>query len=150
MKIGNVTITPNEDFLVLPRPGDDIVFRALAVDSLEEFEAMCPMPEAPGVRKAGGFERDKKDPAYRALVEVRNEQRMHYLVIRSLECNEIEWDNVDVTQPATWKNWSDELKAAGLSDVECGRVVTCVLNANSLNEAKVQEAIDSFLLGRDQ
>jgi len=75
---------------------------------------------------------------------------MHYLVIRSLECNEIEWDNVDVTQPATWKNWSDELKAAGLSDVECGRVVTCVLNANSLNEAKVQEAIDSFLLGRDQ
>lgn len=150
MKIGNVEVTRNEEVLVLPRPTGDLVIKALAVSSMDEFETLCPPPKAPGIRTKEGFKPDTDDETYRSLVSTRDEQRMHYLVIRSLEVSEIEWETVKADNPSTWKEWTNELKAAGVSDIECGRIVTCVLSANSLNEEKLQAAREVFLHGQAQ
>jgi len=150
MKIGDVEVTPNEEILVLPRPTQDIVIRAKAVTSMEEFEALCPVPEAPGIRTKDGFRPDTTDEGYIGLLAHHNEQRMHFLVINSLEPSEIEWDGVKLDNPSTWKLWAEELKEAGLTDVECGRIIRCVLSANSLDEEKITAAREVFLRGRAQ
>ena len=150
MKIGDVEVTPNEEVLVLPRPSKDIVIRAKALTSMDEFEALCPAPKAPGIRTKEGFRPDTEDETYRGLVSLYNQQRMHFLVINSLEPSEITWEKVKSDNPSTWSLWSEELKEAGLSDVECGRIIRCVLAANSLDEEKIKAAREVFLRGRAQ
>lgn len=150
MKIGSVEITPCEEILVLPRPGEDLVIIAHSVTTMDEFDTLCPEPQPPGIRTKDGFRPDKEDEGYKELVAHHAAQRTHFMVINSLIPSEIEWDNVTLDDPVTWKNWSEELKEAGLSDIECGRILKCVLSANSLDDEKIDAARDSFLLGRLQ
>jgi hypothetical protein len=70
------------------------------------------------------------------------------MVIRSLEPSEIEWDTVDPDNPSTWLNWDRDMKSAGLSQVECNRILQLVFQANCLDEAKLQKAREAFLLGQ--
>jgi hypothetical protein len=70
------------------------------------------------------------------------------MCLRSLEPSNIEWETVDIDDPGTWLNWDVELKAAGISDVEGQRIINLVMAANSLDEKKVEEARQAFLLGQ--
>jgi len=149
MKIGGVEITVSEEVLVLPRSqADDIVIKARAVDIQEDFDKLVPPVEAPGVRTKNGFKPDTEDADYLTQVENRNSKWFDYLVLRSLVVNEIDWQTVNMDDPATWHNWDTELRAAGLSDVEVKRVSACVVEANALNEAKLEAARKDFLLGQ--
>lgn len=150
MKIGTVEITPCEEVLVLPRSGEDIVIRACSVKSMEPFEAMCPEPKAPGIRTRDGHRPDMKDEGYLSQMAHHSQQRTHYMVVTSLIPSDIEWGNVKLDDPSTWKNWSEELKEAGISDIECGRILKCVLAANSLDDDKINAAREAFLLGQLQ
>jgi hypothetical protein len=152
MKIGGREIkSMSEEVLVLPRLSDeDIVIVARAVKSMDEFEAICPEPKAPGVRTKDGFRPDEKDEGYVALMDQHAEQRLAFIVIKSLEASDIEWESVSIDDPGTWKNWRPNFEEAGLSAIEVGRIVTCVMRANSLNETKLEEAREAFLLGRAQ
>jgi hypothetical protein len=76
------------------------------------------------------------------------QHRFAYMVVNSLAPSEIEWDKVNPDDPASCGQWMKELQAAGLNDAECTRIINCVLSANSLNEAKLKEARDAFLLGQ--
>ena len=49
--------------------------------------------------------------------------------------------------PSTWANWETELKDNGLSQMECNRVLALVLEANCLDEKKLQKARELFLQG---
>jgi hypothetical protein len=149
MKIGGVELNgPCEEVLVLPRLNtDDIVIKARAVMDMDAFDAICPEPKAPGVRKKGGFAPNLNDKTYLQQVAQRDETRFAYMVIKSLEPSEIEWEQVDMDRPNTWPKWSDELKEGGLSATEVNRVVGCVMQANSLDEAKLKEARELFLHG---
>jgi hypothetical protein len=71
------------------------------------------------------------------------------MVIRSLAPSEIEWDTANVNDPRTWANWEDDLKSGGLTQVECNRVLALVLEANALDEAKLQKAREVFLRGQE-
>ena len=75
-------------------------------------------------------------------------KRLGYMVIRSLAPSEIEWDTANVNDPRTWANWEDDLKSGGLTQVECNRVLALVLEANALDEAKLQKAREVFLAGQ--
>jgi hypothetical protein len=151
MKIGNVEITRCEQVLVLPRlDSEDIVFRATAVSSMDEFNAICPEPKAPGIRTKDGFKPDTKDEGYQQLVSLHGDKRLAFIVIKSLEPSNIEWDEVNIEDPTTWTKWQEELLDAGLSNIEANRVVACVMEANALDEGKLKEARDSFLLGLAQ
>lgn len=149
MRIGGVEVNgPAEEVLVLPRlEGANIVFRARAVLDMEDFEALCPVPKPPGIRTKEGWKPNENDETYRQRVAQHGEQRFAYMVIKSLEPSDIEWDDVNVDDPSTWLNWSEELKKAGISSTEINRIIVCVMQANALDEAKLKEARELFLRG---
>jgi hypothetical protein len=149
MKIGGVELKgPNEEVLVLPRLSGNIVIRAQAVTDMSAFDAMVPVPKAPGIRTKDGFKPDTKDVTYQAMQANYSDQRMAYIVIKSIELSEIEWSKVSLADPTTWLGWQTELKEAGLSEIECNRIVICVMQANSLDEDKLRSAREVFLRGQ--
>lgn len=151
MKIGGIDpkSLPMEELLVLPRGDKEIVFRATGVPDYAEFNALCPEPKAPGKLVAGsGWEPNKDDPDYKSLVDLHNSKRTAWMVINSLIPSKIEWDTVVVGKPSTWVNWEADMKAAGLSQVECNRVIQLVFQANCLDEDKLKKAREVFLAGQ--
>ena len=149
MRIGGVEIKgPAEEVLVLPRlDGNDIIIRAIAVLDMDEFEALCPVPKPPGIRTKAGWTPNENDETYKEQVTRHGEMRFAYMVLKSLEPSEIEWDRVDADKPATWLEWQDELKEAGMAATEINRIIVCVMSANALDEAKLKEAREVFLRG---
>ncbi len=151
MRIGGVNIDgPNEEILVLPRLGEgaDIIIHATAVSDMSEFHALVPEPKAPGKLTRNGWEPILNDDTFKARMTKYGEQRYAYMLIRSLEPSRIEWETVDLSNPKTWTKWEEELRDAGLSTVEVDRISVCVMRANALDEKKLKEARELFLLGR--
>lgn len=151
MRVAGIEITECEELLVLPRPnGDALPFRAKAVAVKDEFDRLVPEPVAPMLQKKGGKVSDLQDKDYLAAVSKRDDARFALMCLRSLEPSKIEWDQVKIEEPNTWTLWTDELKEAGLSEVEVNRVIGLVMAANALDEAKISEARASFLLGQGE
>jgi hypothetical protein len=152
MKIGGVQVTTCEELIVLYRggPGKDIPIRARAVAINDVFNKLVPVPVPPMVLKKGGVkESDLADKDYKAALSHRDNLRFAYLILRSLEPSNIEWEIIDMEKPSTWLKWSDELLESGLSDKEVQRVVDAVMVAGSLSEAKLEEARAAFLRGQE-
>lgn len=147
MKIGGVTVTRCEEVLSLPRTDGNINFIAQAIESMDEFDAMCPKPTAP-VRITSDGKKPHESENFLSQLRLWSEKRHAYICIKSLEPSDVEWDDVDLEKPDTWSKWMQELLDAGLADVELQRVQVLVLEANALSEAKLKEARDSFLRGR--
>jgi hypothetical protein len=147
MRIGGVNIDSNEEILVLPRLGEDIIIRAIAVSDMSEFHALVPEPKAPGKLTKNGWEPILNDETFKQKMIRYGEQRYAFMLIRSLEPSKIEWETVDTGNPKTWVKWDEELRAAGLSTVEVDRISVCVMRANALDEKKLKEARELFLLG---
>lgn len=157
MKIGGIEVKGlNEAVLVLTRDNldtgvcDKIVIKARAVADMDEFDKLVPEPKAPGIRTRDGWKPNIKDETYRQRLERYNNQRLAYMIIRSLEPSEIEWEEVSFDNPSTWLEWDKELRDAGFSDVEINRVVMCVMQANALDEDKLKVAREVFLLGQGE
>lgn len=147
MKIGGKTPTVAEEILALPRTNGDIIVKARAVLDMAMFESLVPMPTPPKVMKAGeGFKEDTTAESFVAQIKRRNDLRLDFIAINSLY--EIEWDEVDLDKPNTWPKWSEELENAGLSDMERKRIFLAVLNANSLDDRKLELAREAFLRGQ--
>jgi hypothetical protein len=137
----------NVEEIVIPRGDDQIVLRAQAVLDNEEFDDLCPRPKPQVLLMKGGKRVEKTDaPAYQQAINTWGEQRVAWLVIKSLEATEgLEWETVKIDDPSTWLNYRSELKASGFSDNEQARILAGVMAANGLNEAKVAEARERFL-----
>lgn len=149
MKIGGVQVTaPAEQLLVIPRDGGPLVFRARALPDMSEFEALCPIPAPPGALTKDGWVPNAADPTYKAVLENHAKKRLAFLVIRTLEPSNIEWDTVDPNNPKTWVNWDTDLKNAGMIQNERNRVLDLCVECNVLTEEKIKNARDSFLLGQ--
>jgi len=134
--------------LVLPRGEDNIIIKAQSIPDFDEFDKLCPEPKAPGILTKAGWEPNLKDESYRSVLNIYQENRIAYLIVRSLEVSDIEWDSVDVNNPKTWTNYIADFKEAGLSEIEIGHIVQLVMEANSLDEKKLEEARKNFLLGQ--
>jgi len=149
MKIGGVEIQgPAEEVLVLPRlEGENIVIRARAVADMDEFEALCPLPTPPGIRTKDGWKPNANDETYMQRVQQHGELRFAYMVLKSLEPSNVEWEKINISDPSTWMEWQKELKEAGISSTEVNRIIVCVMQANALDEAKLKEAREVFLRG---
>ena len=149
MKIGGVdpTTLKAEEVLVLPRGEDVIVFRAQGLKDMEEFFKLCPEPEPPRKQTREGVVADLEDDGYQKMLVEHRRRYMSYMVIRALEPSQIEWDSVQLDNPLTWTNWERDLKVAGLMQVECNRIVSLVMQANCLDEAKLDKARELFQRG---
>jgi hypothetical protein len=151
MKIGGVPVNgPHEEILVLPRGEDQIIIRAKAVLELDAFDVLCPEPKAPGRLTKDGFIPNREDETYQQTLARHNEKRIAYLVLRSLEPSNIEWDTVDINNPKTWTNYVPDFRKAGFSTIEINRIVATVMAANALDEAKLEQARRVFLRGQAQ
>lgn len=151
MKIGGVEVKPCVEVLVLPRAeSEDIIIRAKSVSINEDFEKLVPEPVAPNVRTKDGSKPDLKDESYRQQVKARENKRFAYMVLRSLEDSNIEWEKTDIDRHETWDGWDKELQEAGLSEVETNRIIGAVMVANSLDESKLVEARAAFLQGQGE
>ncbi len=152
MKIGGVEIKgPSEEILVLPRLEDDIVIRCRAVLDMSHFHALCPEPVAQIHLVAGGKRvQQTEDPGYLALCAEHAQKRFSFIALKSLEPSEIEWSTVNMDNPSTWANWEKELLSAGLSSIELNRIVACIMQANCLDESKLEKARETFLRGLEE
>lgn len=150
MKINGQAIEArlNEDVLILPRGEEGLAIRARAIPDFEEFNKVCPAPKPPGKLTKDGWVPNVEDDTFKKRVEQHAIQRIGWMVINSLQ--EVEWDTVDPENPKTWANWEEDLKNAGFTSVESNHILALVLEVNSLNEAKLKEARDSFLRGQEQ
>ena len=115
---------------------------------MEEFQAKCPLPKPPGKFTKDGWVAEENDPTYQQVMAEWGKKRLGYIVTRSLEPSNIEWDTVKLDDPRTWANWETDLIDGGLTQIEANRVLALVMEANSLDEAKLSKAREVFLLVR--
>ena len=147
MNIGGIPVTKCEEVLVLPRVGENLVFKARAIEDMIAFDVMCPKPVAP-TRLTSQGEVSHESDNFLSSFKAWSAKRFAYICVKSLEESEIEWGEVDLEKPETWTKWTDELVEAGLASVEVQKVQTLVLEANALSESKLKEARDAFLHGQ--
>lgn len=148
MKIKGRNLQANVETLVLPRPGgEDIVLTFRALADIDEFEKMVPEPEAPkGRNSKGQIVPDFEDESFKQQMKRRSDQQYDYMMLASMSATEgLEWDRVNIKDPNTYHHWEAELKEAGFSMWEIGRIKATVISVNGLNEAKIQAAQASFL-----
>ena len=138
--------------VVIPRAGQNIVFKAEAVLSFKQFEELCPAPiPRKGMRKnkATGVTEEFTDTTNEKYLTAVNEwaiQRTNWMIIESLKASkELTWDTVVDTDPTTWGNYATELEEAGFSDMQVGKIIDAVVLASGLDETKITEATNSFL-----
>ncbi len=138
----------NIEIIAIPRGNnEDIILMARAILDTGPFDKMCPVPRPP-LRKIDGIDvPNLRDKNYQQQVEKHAEKRMAWMVITSLEATEgLEWEKVDAGNSSTWLNLRSELKDSGFSDIEINRIIGGVVSANALNDAKIDEARERFLL----
>ncbi len=142
----------NRQTLVIPRTDgrENIVLTAEAVLDYSDFDKLCPEPTPPIFVLPGGEKKaDLEDATFKKRNAEYSQKRLAWMVIRSLRATpDLEWERVDLGDPNTWLRYEEELKDSGFSIVEIGRVRTCVFIANCLDDAKLVEARDSFLLSQ--
>ena len=150
MKIGGIDpkSLPSKIPLVLPRGNKQLVFWAQGLSDRDEFDKQVPMPTPPGKHTQQGWVLDPNESGFQASLAVYNKRWLGYLVVKSLEPSNIEWDTVKLDVPGTWTNWEEDLKkGAGLSQVESNLVLSLVFEANSLDQQKLDKAREVFLHG---
>jgi len=152
MKIGGIDpkLLPPEQVLVLPRGDSEIVLKARGLPDMDEFSKFCPDPKPPVMLTRQGQKANLNDVGYQQREAEQAKRRWAYIVVKSLEPSQIEWDTVKLDDPATWANWDADLKAAGFTATERNRVFALCLEANSLDERKIQRAREVFLAGRPE
>jgi hypothetical protein len=149
MKIGGIDpkTLSNEELLVLPRGDACIVFRATGLPDMEAFNKLCPEPTPPGKLTKDGWIPNPDDKGYQTVILEYAKKRLAYMVVHSLKPSNIEWETVDLDNPRTWVRWEDDMKSAGLSQVECNRITNLVVEANCLDEGKLKKARELFQRG---
>ena len=150
MKIGGREIKgKNRKTVVLPREGSEpVVLVAEAVSDIARINDLLVMPEPPVIRKGSEVIKNFKDEGYQQQVMNYNAQRMAWIIVQSLIPSNIEWDTVDMDDTSTWKNYVKDFREAGLTDVEIGHITNAVLEANSLDDSKLEAARQVFLRGQ--
>lgn len=85
MKIGGIDPKTlcNEVVLVLPRGEQNIVFLAIGLKDMDEFNAKCPLPKPPGKLTKEGWVANDNDPTYQQIMAEWGKKRLGYMVSRS-------------------------------------------------------------------
>lgn len=144
-----VDLTGYVETLVIPKAGQDFVFKARPVvqADYDAFELLCERPKAQVFYKpGGGQELDTQDSGYVEALKKYNQYRTDYMFMTSLSATDgLTWDTVEVDKPETWGNVEEELKASGFLNPEVVMLFNMVVTANGLDSDKIKKATDSFL-----
>ena len=143
---------PNSCIIVIPRQSGDLVFKAQAVLDFDDFKTIYPEPTPPEILYPGGEKgKDLENPNYIASITEWAGRKTSWMVMKSLEATVgLEWETIDFSKPETWDNYKTELQSAGFSPIEIMRIINCVMDANGLNQDRIDEAMKRFLAGQGQ
>lgn len=150
MKFFNEPVdTDIHDYVVLPRPKKNLVFKVVPTTSFEDFDTLCQLPTPGFIQRPGkAAEPDYDAPSYKTKKMDYLSKRMSFIILKSLEQTEgLTWDTIDMEKPETWENYMTEFKDAGLNDAEIRLVVQACLQINGLDDTKIKEAREAFLAG---
>jgi hypothetical protein len=146
-------VSADKDAAIFPAPGKPLTFKrgqnflafyAQPVWDMDEFNALCPLPENKNFRfEKGGKVKDPDAPAWRETLSEYSRKRWGYVVLKSLEPSNIEWDGVSLDDPSTWLTVEEELKKH-LAVYEFAKVMELVDEANAIDAAKLEENAESF------
>ncbi len=138
---------PKVETLVIPRESGDIVFQARAIMDYSPFVEICPEPDVPDKLLPGGKRVPNPDhPEYKLRQTNWFEQRQLWMILQSLaESKDLEWETVDLQDPATFNNYWDELAEGGFNEMERLLIRNLALKANSVDADKMEEARERFL-----
>lgn len=151
MKIAGIEPKPPKPLvIVIPLDRDQrLVFKCKAVLSYDEFDSLVPKP-TPEVRNYGpndgGIKVMADDPKYLEKLNEWSRMKTDWTIIQSLTATEdLEWSSVDMGKPETWHKYTEELKAAGLSDYYIGAINGTAIEACGLSQMAIDEATNNFL-----
>lgn len=139
----------NVEVVVVPRPDGDIVFKCQAVLDYSKFDELCPEPKPPviyGEKGKSGSRPDYDDKGWHKKFSEWLDKRECWMCYQSLKATDnLEWSQVMENVPETWQLVRDEFKNAKFTQVEIRRIFNAVASANGLDEARIEEARESFL-----
>jgi len=131
-------------FLREPVP---VILTCQPILDFDDFEKVCPPPVAPEVLKPGGVrERNEKDASYIEAQEKYSEKRMAWIIIKSLEGNNITWEKVNVDDVDTYTNYKEELIESGFTLVEINYLLEVILEASQVETEDLKAMRESFLV----
>lgn len=147
MKLNGKKIETAIEIVVIPRSTGDLVFKAKAISAYDDFNKLCPTPVPPTIKRPGQPEsQDTTDPAFKKAMDLWASAHTNWMIIESLKATEgLEWETVIPNDPGTWGNFQNELESSGLAQNEIIRIVNIVLDANGLNDKKIEAATKAFL-----
>lgn len=145
---GQKALGPKPEYIVIPRGDDDIVFIAKPILDYSGFDALCPRPVPPGILFPDGRKgQDLESPEFRNKLNEYLQLRTNWYIINALrETPEMEWETVNYSDPSTWENWRKEFDEF-LTEREINSVLDGIAVANGLDQAKIEEAKERFLVG---
>ncbi len=138
---------PKVETLAIPREDGDIIFQAQAVMDYGPFLAIDPEPEIPDKIVVGGKRiKDPENSIYKAGYTKWLERKQLWMILESLKVTkDMEWETVDLGDPATYNNYWDELGEAGFNEIERLLIRNLALKTNSIDSEKMEEARERFL-----
>lgn len=152
MKLQGKSISPLKPVIIpivrnSDDPADNLYFSASVVIDYADFEKLAPAPKPPQIIRPGGARSvNVEDPTYKKNIHEWNMLRTHWMILKSLAATPgLEWNKVKLDDPATWHLYEEEMREDGMSDSEIGRVINGILEANGLDDAKVDAARKAFL-----
>lgn len=152
MKINGKKIQrPKFEVIVFPRRDGDIIIKAQAVLSYEDFEKLCPPPVPPVVIRPNGTDEGAKTtdinhPKYIAAINDWSRMKLDWMILQSLKATEgLEFETVNPSDPDSWQNVHKELEEAGFSELERTKIIEIVVTACGLNQNMIDEATNNFL-----
>jgi len=116
----------------------------------EDFDLLCPRPTPPiKLLPSGEKSADVVDTKYKTALDTWASNKTLYMILTSLSVTEgLKWETVDMSKPDTWKNYEKELKDSGFSEAEIARIFRIVIEANGLDQTKIDLATERFLAGQ--
>lgn len=153
MKIkGNKIIACNIYTVVIPKADQSYVFK-IGPANMNDFDNLCPRPKPPNKIVAGSDDpiKDVNNPKFKEDLDDYAKRRMSFMFMSSISHTEdLEFDTVDMSDPNTWDNYSEELKEAGFTEGEIIHLLHKVVTANGLNNEIIDKATDDFLASMRQ
>lgn len=138
---------PKPELIVIPRASGDIILYASPIMSFEEFKAGVPQPKPPTITKRGEQPQDDFDDTdYKKAMKDFADVKFSWTLFKSLTLGtpDLVFDTIKSDDANTWNNFESEMLKT-FTQGELNQIVTKVMEANGLNQSRMQEARDRFL-----
>lgn len=143
----------NTQIVVIPRKETDLVFKFKPVINEDDFEKLgTPLPSPPTISYPDGSKKlDYEDEGFRTKVLAHIRLKNAWMFLTSIAATEsLEWETINLSDPATWLNYEKELKDAEFTDQEIKMLAAGFNKANAFDEEQLEAARDRFLASTTQ